>query len=424
MGRTRCECVDLLMGCQVVLTGDRDQRILFDEDTYSPSDNDRPVFWTRNELESILVPEEERKRRWNFLDQCPRTHEEGEFLYVHASPHDPLREYVFPEDIYNTRKMERIFELLTRHCFHGHTHIPGIITEDCRYTSPENVDYVYRLDKRKTLCNVGSVGQPLDGDSRACYVLLDGEHVRFRRVEYDIETTLRKVAANPDIVNFLDNSTGQNLSEEEWLGDRHPEAMLDFLSSPRNERKLRLFACACCRRIWHLLSDSRSRKAIETLEEFTDGRSATHELLNLRVAAHQASREYVGPTARLAAEAASAALATRLVAENVVEAVARAISSLSAQSSDSRGEAYSAEHRAEADLLRHIVGNPFRPFPAPATWPAAVVQLAEAQNAGADCAFALHDALLEAGQPELAAHFREPRHPKGCWVVDLLLGKS
>jgi hypothetical protein len=74
---------------------------------------------------------------------------------------------------------------------------------------------------------------------------------------------------------------------------------------------------------------------------------------------------------------------------------------------------------------RHISGNPFRPYPSPPSWPSTVVQLAESLYAGEDCAFALHDALLEAGHAELAEHFREERsHPKGCWVVDLILGKK
>src|SRR5262249_41649053 len=79
----------------------------------------------------------------------------------------------------------------------------------------------------------------------------------------------------------------------------------------------------------------------------------------------------------------------------------------------------------QATLLRHIIGNPFRPYPVPDCWPSAVVQLAEAMYTGADCGFALHDALLEAGHAELAGHFRhEAEHPKGCWAVDLILGKS
>jgi diadenosine tetraphosphatase ApaH/serine/threonine PP2A family protein phosphatase len=60
------------------------------------------------------------------------------------------------------------------------------------------------LDTRKTLCNVGSVGQPRDGDWRACYILLgDDNTIRYRRVEYDIDTTVQKIYAVPELENFL-----------------------------------------------------------------------------------------------------------------------------------------------------------------------------------------------------------------------------
>ena len=80
---------------------------------------------------------------------------------------------------------------------------------------------------------------------------------------------------------------------------------------------------------------------------------------------------------------------------------------------------------AGSEIFRHIIGNPFRPYPAPSSWPADVVHLAEAMYAGQDCHhFALCDALLDAGHEELAEHFREPGHPKGCWALDHILGKS
>ena len=86
---------------------------------------------------------------------------------------------------------------------------------------------------------------------------------------------------------------------------------------------------------------------------------------------------------------------------------------------------YLAELSANANLLRHIVGNPFRPYPAPTSWPSSAMQLAESLYGGQDCAFALHDALLEAGHTGLAEHFRQEQwHPKGCWVVDMILGKK
>jgi len=89
-----------------------------------------------------------------------------------------------------------------------------------------------------------------------------------------------------------------------------------------------------------------------------------------------------------------------------------------------RAKAIALERTAQCDLLRHVIGNPFRPYPAPPSWPAPVVKLAESMYAGEDCSFALHDALLEAGHPELAEHLaKEQWHPKGCWIVDLILGK-
>jgi hypothetical protein len=78
----------------------------------------------------------------------------------------------------------------------------------------------------------------------------------------------------------------------------------------------------------------------------------------------------------------------------------------------------------QAALLRHIVGNPFRTYPAPARWPDVIVALASALYGGQECSFALHDVLLEAGHDDLAAHFEHRGHPRGCWVLDLILGKQ
>ena len=86
------------------------------------------------------------------------------------------------------------------------------------------------------------------------------------------------------------------------------------------------------------------------------------------------------------------------------------------------------EERMRSDVaavFRHVAGNPFRRPWVSEACPSDVVHLAEAMYAGQDCHhYALHDALLEAGHEELAEHFREPGHPKGCWALDLILGKS
>ena len=197
------ECIDLIMNCKVVLLGNHDQGALFDPDGFNRA-AEMAIMWTRQQLELPTEARGAQAKRWEFLAERPRTHRENGYLFVHGSARNPLNEYVFPEDIYNQRKMERIFTLVERYCFQGHTHVPGVFTEDLQFLTPDDVNGAYKLDGRKTLCNVGSVGQPRDLDPRGCYILLDDDDtIRFRRVEYDVETTIRKIYAIPELENFL-----------------------------------------------------------------------------------------------------------------------------------------------------------------------------------------------------------------------------
>jgi diadenosine tetraphosphatase ApaH/serine/threonine PP2A family protein phosphatase len=201
------ECIDLVQRCRVVLLGNHDQGALFDPEGFNPP-AERAIFWTRSQLENGGDNPQRREERWNFLAERPRTHREDGLLFVHGSARNPLNEYVFPEDVYNQRKMDRIFALVERYCFQGHTHVPGVFTESqpedlYQFRAPDELGYAYRFNGRKTLVNVGSVGQPRDGDWRACYTLLDGDALTFRRVEYDIDTTVRKIYNVPDLDNFL-----------------------------------------------------------------------------------------------------------------------------------------------------------------------------------------------------------------------------
>ena len=76
-------------------------------------------------------------RRWDFLGALPRIHRDGKWLYVHGSPRNPVNEYVFPEDIYNQKKMEKLFSLVEFGCFQGHTHVPGVFTESRNFMTPD-----------------------------------------------------------------------------------------------------------------------------------------------------------------------------------------------------------------------------------------------------------------------------------------------
>jgi predicted phosphodiesterase len=200
-GPNPCECIDLVIAsCPMCLLGNHDQAALFDPEGFNAS-AERAVFWTRKMLENSKGPAAE--KRWEFLGELPRMVRESNILYVHGSARNPLNEYVFPEDIYNQRKMERIFALVEQYCFQGHTHIPGVFTESLNFLSPEEIDFRYELGPQKVLINVGSVGQPRNGDSRSSYVILDGNTVSFRRVEYNFEATRQKIYDNPDLDNFL-----------------------------------------------------------------------------------------------------------------------------------------------------------------------------------------------------------------------------
>jgi diadenosine tetraphosphatase ApaH/serine/threonine PP2A family protein phosphatase len=201
------ECIDrVIEHCSMSLLGNHDQGALFDPDGFNIG-AERAIFWTREQLEN--PGDRGNERRWDFLSELPRTHRSNSFLFVHGSPRNPLQEYIFPEDIYNHRKMERLFQLVERYCFQGHTHVPGIFTESYQFFAPDEIDNQYTLGEGKVMVNVGSVGQPRDGDPRACYVILeDGDdggpaRITYRRVPYDFETTIQKIYAIPELDSFL-----------------------------------------------------------------------------------------------------------------------------------------------------------------------------------------------------------------------------
>ena len=194
------ECVDKVMGCKLVLLGNHDQGAMFDPDGFNPP-AERAIFWTRSQLETSGENRTKREKRWEFLAERPPTFKEDSLLFVHGSARNPLNEYVFPEDIYNQRKMDRIFALVDKYCFQGHTHVPGVFTESLQddsyqFQSPEELtDSTHKLDERKTMVNVGSVGQPRDGNRAAAYAVFDdvAEQITFYRVPYDHLAAARKI---------------------------------------------------------------------------------------------------------------------------------------------------------------------------------------------------------------------------------------
>lgn len=206
-GPNPIECVDLMMDLQVTrkvcLLGNHDQAAMFDPDGFN-SIAEQAIFWTRNVLENASGAR--RQLRWDFLGDLPRTYRDVEFMYVHGSPRNPLNEYVFSDDIIEENKMEKLFSIVPKCCFQGHTHVPGIFTESRRYIRSQDLkDGYYDIGEEKLMVNVGSVGQPRDRDCRACYVLYDSDlnRIEYRRVCYDVEKTCQKIHGIPDLDDFL-----------------------------------------------------------------------------------------------------------------------------------------------------------------------------------------------------------------------------
>ncbi|OAI45595.1 hypothetical protein AYO44_12695 [Planctomycetaceae bacterium SCGC AG-212-F19] len=211
--------------------------------------------------------------------------------------------------------------------------------------------------------------------------------------------------------------------EPEWLAARSPEAMLLYLLGKASARKLRLLSCAVCRRIGHLLTDPRSRQVVDVAEQYADNFVGEAELTAALHGATAAVEDAGNDWA-----AANPADSVRLVSRrydtepydpiHLAEAVAKVLG-------DRAGDFGEGERHAQGKLIQEVFGNPFRPNAAPASWPQVVIDLAQALYDDKGDRHILADAVEEAGHQELAEHFRaEEWHPKGCWVMDVILGKG
>jgi hypothetical protein len=215
------------------------------------------------------------------------------------------------------------------------------------------------------------------------------------------------------------------MTEAEWLSCADPQPMLTFLRGRASDRKLRLFAVACCRQIWDLITADPCRRAVEAAEKYAEGEITAAEL----------------EAAESESAAAAGAAAERLWVVHMCVIQQATSTELPYGNAACRTAYFAAdlgcevvrfdEARAhQSKLLREIFGNPFRPATlAPPPLSAPVVALAQAIYA--DRAFArmpeLGDALAAAGCTDAAvlAHCRGPGvHVRGCWVVDLILGKG
>lgn len=244
------------------------------------------------------------------------------------------------------------------------------------------------------------------------------------------------------------------LSEEQWLASTTANALLIYLQQHRliakvagGKRKLRLFSVACCRACWHLFTNEDCKRAIEVGERAADGKASQVEVRDAAAigdALVRSIQDYAIANPHYHHDAAmrlqfirnqsmgSAAsfTASQQLGVRGAEIVTLALTNLRCWESGEHIQKFEEVNRFHADLVRDIFGNPFRPVPLDPRWISSIVR---------DLARTIYDerlwermpilgdALMDAGcdNSEVIAHCQERGpHARGCWLVDLLLGRE
>jgi hypothetical protein len=239
------------------------------------------------------------------------------------------------------------------------------------------------------------------------------------------------------------------MTETDWHASADPNSMLHFLIARDDDRKFRLFACACCRRVWKHIHRKACKTAVEVAERFADDLASDEERLKALVAAQDAYCSV--PTDhenwRCYESAMYACQLTTIMKRGVPEHPFRMPPFFQADNYACRAHVFSVvgsegqeemefsptpewiaawnpERAAQSALLRDIFGNPFRPLP---PRPEAIAPLAEQIYAGAwDQMPILGEWLQEHGYWSEGEHCLDPsiQHVKGCWVVDWVTGRE
>ncbi len=226
------------------------------------------------------------------------------------------------------------------------------------------------------------------------------------------------------------------MTEQEWLECEDPGPMLQFIRTKINARKARLLGCGHLRQIWQELDGKDgSREAVAVSERFADGRATRKELLKARRSAEETAEAWSDPALEepvwQAVDTTSDnawAFFERIGYETTEEFSEPDLASPRTLKLIKEQEAI--RHGLYVQMLRDIIGNPFRPVALNPAWKTrTVVQLAK--NLYEERRFedmpVLADALEEAGcdDPAVLGHCRgSGPHVRGCWAVDLLLGKE
>jgi hypothetical protein len=223
------------------------------------------------------------------------------------------------------------------------------------------------------------------------------------------------------------------MTEQEWLTATNPFDLLSHINDKMTERKLRLFACSCCRKVWSLLTDERVKRLLLTSELFADGMATSQELESAIRASVEFEQENQDEDLPAAYAVINASTEGYIDAGEVCDKLSDAFFSQLPVNKESFEANQKEVGRRMAELSVHahdIFGNPFRPVSFLPEWRTSTV-LALATGIYEEKAFdrmpILADALMDAGcsNEDILSHCRGPGpHTRGCWCVDLILGKG
>ena len=221
------------------------------------------------------------------------------------------------------------------------------------------------------------------------------------------------------------------MTETQWLACEDPGPMLEFLRGKTSDRKLRLFACACVRRL--SCSNGEYRTAVSVSEHFADGKASKKELNRTRATFGPLARnssDWVARTAIRAALDRVARRAAKLAADYAGDYFYRHAPGREIHGGPDPRLAHAAERKIQSAILKDILDCPFRSIRVNPIWLTSTVsKLAEAiyEDRFFDRLPILADALEDAGcaNADILNHCRGPGpHVRGCWGIDLLLGKE
>jgi hypothetical protein len=223
------------------------------------------------------------------------------------------------------------------------------------------------------------------------------------------------------------------VTEQEWLSCADPGPMLEFLGGKASARKLRLFACACVRRVWPVLPQGLAHEVVRLSEDYADGKATSRDLGRVR----KPARKPVLHPSNFISLSLAPLLRRDFSSRDASETAEAVVRFVGWECRGGRPVEYvihedveQAEKKDQATLLRDLFGNPFRPVTLDPAWRTPKV-VALAQEVYDDAALnrlpVLADALDEAGcrDADLLTHCRGlGPHVKGCWLVDSLLRKD